>query len=227
MPRPKISNVTLQEVEDTAQTTILVSWSSNTDISSIVTYYPENNPSDTLDQVDVKMITGKHQMIVKGLIPQTNYKLIVKGVDRIGNMAQSNSQRFTTSTDTRDPVVTNLTIQGQIAPSGSNSNRESSAQLVVSWDTDEPATSQVELGVGSGSSYSQKTQQDSNLTYNHTVVISGLVPSTVYHVRAISLDAVGNKGYSVDTVTISPKATDNALNLVIFNLMEIFGFLGR
>jgi len=223
MPKPLISNVTLQEVKGTAQTTILVSWKTNTDISSIITYYPLDKKDQSLDQVNVKMISGKHEMQIQGLKPQTNYGLIVKGVDRIGNMAESDEQTFTTSTDTRSPEITNLIVQGQIVKSSDNPT----AQLVISWNTDEPATSQVELGVGSGSSYTQKTQQDYNLTYNHTVVVSGLTPSTVYHLRGISIDSAGNKTNSTDTVTISPKATDNALDLVINNLVDIFGFLKR
>jgi len=64
------------------------------------------------------------------------------------------------------------------------------------------------------------------LTFNHLVTISGLTPSKVYHLRAISKDKAGNIGNSIDTVTITPKATENALNLVITNLQEAFGFIG-
>jgi len=59
------------------------------------------------------------------------------------------------------------------------------------------------------------------------VIISGLTPSKVYHLRAISKDKAGNIGNSIDTVTITPKATENALNLVITNLQEAFGFIGN
>ena len=64
------------------------------------------------------------------------------------------------------------------------------------------------------------------MTYNHVVILSNLVPSRVYHFRAMSTDSAGNEGYSVDTVTITPKATDDALNLVISSLQQVFGFLG-
>ena len=40
LPRPKISQVQVQQVTGTAQTTLLISWLTNTPISSIVTYYP-------------------------------------------------------------------------------------------------------------------------------------------------------------------------------------------
>lgn len=165
-------------------------------------------------------------MIVRGLAPQTDYILVVKGRDKIGNEATSDTQRVTTATDTRPPQISELHVEGAAIPPTASTAQESMAQLIVSWNTDEPATSQVEFGEGTGTTYSSKTQEDSNLTYNHLVIISGLTPSKVYHIRAISKDKAGNLGNSIDTVTITPKATENALNLVISNLQEVFGFLG-
>src|SRR3989338_3382119 len=165
-------------------------------------------------------------MIVRGLAPQTNYILVVKGRDKIGNEAVSDSQRLTTATDTRPPQISELNVEGAAIPPTASTAQESTAQLIVSWNTDEPATSQVEYGEGTGTSYSSKTQEDSNLTYNHLVIISGLTPSKVYHVQAVSTDKADNIGSSIDTVTITPKTTENALNLVIASLQEAFGFLG-
>lgn len=226
LPRPKISQVRIQQVAGTAQPTVLISWNTNTEVSSIVTYYPSDSPSSARDEVNVALVKGEHKMIVRGLFPQTPYTLIVKGRDKIGNEAVSSPQRFTTATDTRPPQITELSVEGTNVPLSSGSSNESSSQLIVSWNTDEPSTSQVEFGEGTGTVYSQKTQEDTNLTYNHLVIISGLTPSKVYHLRAISKDKAGNQGTSIDSVTITPKETDNALNLVITNLSEAFGFLG-
>ncbi len=226
LPRPKITTVRLAQVENTAQTTILVTWTTNTAISSIVTYWPEGNLAGAQDNVNVALTTGEHQMILRGLEPKTNYMLVVKGHDKLGNEALSDSQRFTTATDTRPPQLLDLAVQGETVPPVSGTAQRSQAQLIVSWNTDKLGTSQVEFGEGTGDSYSQKTQQDSNFTTNHLVIISGLTPSQVYHLRAISVDKYGNIGNSIDTVTIAPKATDNALNLVITSLGEAFGFLG-
>jgi len=44
----------------------------------------------------------------------------------------------------------------------------------------------------------------------------------IYHMKALSVDKYTNLGQSIDTVTITPKATDNALNLVISNLQQAF-----
>ena len=226
LPRPRISNVRIQQVSGAAQPTVLITWQSNTEISSIVTYYPESSSSEARDEVNVELTEGAHKMIVRGLKPQTPYLLIVKGRDKIGNEAVSDSQKFTTATDTRPPVIADLRVEGTAIPQTAGTAQESVGQIVVAWNTDEPATSQVEFGEGTGSNYSQKTQEDSNLTYNHVVVISNLATSKVYHLRAISTDSAGNEGHSVDTVTITPKATDNALNLVISGLQQAFGFLG-
>lgn len=226
LPRPKISNVRLQQVANTAQSTILVTWTTNTEVSSIITYYPEGKTGEARDEVSVTLTKGDHRMIVRGLLPQTDYLMVVKGRDKIGNEASSDSQRLTTATDTRSPQISELHVEGSNIPQVTQTAQEQTAQLIVSWNTDEPATSQVEFGEGTGTSYSQKTQEDSNLTFNHIVIISNLTPSKVYHLRSISKDKVGNVGNSIDTVTITPKATENALNLVITNLQGAFGFLG-
>ncbi|MBP9751508.1 MAG: fibronectin type III domain-containing protein [Candidatus Moranbacteria bacterium] len=222
LPRPKIDNVRIQQARGTAQTVLLVTWETNTETSSIVTYYPEGNPADARDEVDVKLVKGSHRALIKGLVPQTPYTLVVKGRDKIGNEAVSDAQKFTTATDTRAPQVVDANVEGAIVASGSDS-QTSEAQLVVSWNTDEPATSQVEFGEGTGTTYAQKTQEDGNLVTNHTVVISKLSPSKVYHLRIISKDKAGNVGNSIDIVSITPKATENALDIVFGSLKSIFG----
>lgn len=91
--------------------------------------------------------------------------------------------------------------------------------------TDEPASSQIEYGEGTGATYPQKTQEDATMVSKHLVVISGLSPGKVYHLRAVANDIVGNRGESIDKVVVTPKAADNALDLVITNLGSVFSFL--
>jgi len=222
LPRPKISNVRIQQVKGTAQPTVLVSWETNTEVSSIITYGPEGG--EARDEVNVELIKGTHKMILRGLAAHTRYNLTVKGNDKAGNEAISDTHSFTTATDTRPPLISSLSVEGSNTK-GADGSDEQGSQLVVTWNTDEPASSQVEFGEGAGATYSQKTQEDSKLTYNHLVVVSGLTASKVYHLRAVSRDEIGNQTDSIDTVTITPKASDNALDLVIMNLREVFGFL--
>ena len=221
LPRPEVSNIEVQQVANTAQSTLLVTWESNTEISSIVTFYPSDRPEQIRDNVDIELKEGRHRMLIRGLLPDTAYTLRVRGQDRIGNEAVSDTIQVNTASDTRPPQISGLTVEGANRQAGDTTL----SQLIVSWRTDEPATSQVEYGEGSGSTYSQLSQQEDALSINHVVIISGLTPSKVYHLRAISKDSAENTARSVDTVTITPKATDNAFDLVITNLQEAFGFL--
>ncbi len=224
LPRPQITNVRIQQAKNTAQPTAVISWNTNTAVTSIVTYYPTGNPSAARDEIEIALKEGNHQSIVRGLLPNTVYDLKVSGRDQAGNEAESSLQTFTTATDTRAPLISELKIEGSTA---AIKTQVGEAQLVVSWTTDEPSTSQVEFGEGTGTQYAQKTQKDVNLTFNHLVVIPNLTPSKVYHLRALSADRAGNVTNSVDVVTITPKATDNALDLVFNNLREVFGFIGN
>jgi hypothetical protein len=223
LPRPQISNIRVQQVKGAAQPSAVVSWTTNTPVSSIISYFPENQPDQNKDVVEITLQNGEHKLLVNGLKPQTTYVMIVKGRDKAGNEAQSEIQRLTTAVDTRPPQVSNLKVEtSTTTPNGSD---QAISQLVVSWDTDEPSTSQVDFAEGTGSTYQQRTQEDQNFTNNHVVVVGNLTPSKVYHLRAVSRDVASNEGSSVDTVVITAKATDSALDLVVNNLQQAFGFL--
>lgn len=221
LPRPKLSNIKLQQVRGTATSTVLLTWNSNTDVSSIATYYPSANPSQAQDDVSVKLVKA-HRAIIKGLLPDTVYTVVLKGRDKAGNEAVSEPQTFTTAMDTRPPEMSNLRVETTIQGVG----EEATAQVIVSWDTDELSTSQVTFGEGSQGALTNKTQKDEAMTFNHLVVIPNLMPSKVYHLKAISTDKGDNESQSVDTVVITPKSTQSALNLVVGNLSQAFGFLG-
>lgn len=223
--RPRISNIEAQEVKGEPVPTVEVSWETNTETTSIITYYPESAPQTVENEVDADFIQGERKLRLTALQPDTNYLIQVRGRDKFGNEALSEIQRITTSVDTRAPRITNLRIEGAVISQGATLGGQPLAQLIVSWDTDEPATSQIEFGEGTGTSYTQRTQKDGSLTFNHLVVISKLQPSQVYHLQVSSEDSAGNLGQSVDTVTITPKATQTAVEVVLRNLGDIFSFL--
>lgn len=82
-------------------------------------------------------------------------------------------------------------------------SQPSTNSAVITWTTDEPATSQVEYGLNTD--YGSLTDLDSNLVTSHSVTITGLVPETLYHYRVRSQDANGNEAISIDhTFTTHP-----------------------
>jgi len=66
--------------------------------------------------------------------------------------------------------------------------------VVINWTTNAPSTSYVEYGP---SGYSATTPVDANLVTLHSVALSGLSPSTLYHFRVDSA-ASGSLGVSTD-----------------------------
>ncbi|PIY69511.1 hypothetical protein COY90_00275 [Candidatus Roizmanbacteria bacterium CG_4_10_14_0_8_um_filter_39_9] len=222
LPTPKIINLKLQQVAGMPSATLRLLWASNTLISSIVTYYPTAYPERAIDSISLAL-KKNHEVILKNLVDDTEYTLVIKGKDSAGNESQTETKKVKTSNDMRAPEIQNMNVEATIIGVGDTAK----AQIVVSWDTDEPATTQVEYAQGTGSGYGQTTQEDSNLTTNHMVTITNLTAAKIYHLRASSKDKAGNIGQSFDTVIITPKSTKDALTLVIENLSKTFGFLNN
>ncbi len=218
VPRPRVLDVQIEEVKGTAQPTIKVNWNSNTEISSIVTFYPASNSGLKQDVVNVTPKT-KHELKLISLEAETRYVLTVRGIDKLGNEALSTEYSFTTATDSRPPVISNLNVETAIT----NSTEVNNAQIVVSWTTDELSTSQVLFGEGINENVTQSTTEDKNLKFNHVIVISNLNPSQVYTIRAVSRDSQRNETQSADNVTVTPSRTDSALELILQNVSDIFG----
>ncbi len=220
LPIPKVENLRVQQIIGMPTATLRLLWLSNSPISSIVTYYPTNSPERSLDKINL-VLTRKHETIIKGLKDNTEYTLIVRGKDSANNEADKVTKVIKTSMDIRPPEIQNLNIDTTITGSG----EDAKAQIVVSWDTDEPATTQVEYAQGTGATYSKSTQEDRGLTLNHTVTITGLSPAKIYHLRVLSKDKSDNLAKSLDNVIVTPKSAADALNLVIEKLSKTFGFL--
>ncbi|MBI3887796.1 fibronectin type III domain-containing protein, partial [Candidatus Microgenomates bacterium] len=220
LPVPKIIEAKLQQVADMSAATLRVIWTTNTPVSSVVTYYPEGGSFAAADQIALAL-TKRHEMILKNLRDDTNYLITIRGKDVAGNELESVTKQVRTSVDFRPPGILNMNVESTIVGVGADAK----AQIMVSWDTDEPASTQVEYSQGTSSTYNLSTQESTDLTTNHVVTIPGLNPSNIYHLRSLSKDKSSNIGVSDDFVVTTPKSTRDALNLVIDNLSQTFGFL--
>jgi hypothetical protein len=221
-PRPQVSNVQIQEKKGVPTPTIEVFWESNIPVNSIVKY---SNEGKSLDKVDMELVEGEHVMEIEGLDPDSSYQLTVEGVDAMGNRAVSDVYAFTTATDTRPPEVFGIKSEGDIQSSDIQTDRSRSAQLIISWETDEPSTSQVLYGEGaSNDGYPYSTQTDAEMRYKHVMIVSNLAPSKVYHFKVVSKDSAGNVGESGSVTSITPKSTDTVVESVLGSLGRIFDF---
>lgn len=176
---------------------------------------------EEFQQVAKADLKTTHVLKVGSLKDGTLYVFTLKGSDQYGNEAIFDPIRYITGRDTRAPVVSNIVVETQITGSGA----ASTAQILVSWDTDEPATTQVLFGAGVGTEYPQSTSEEKDMTLRHVAVIRDLQPTSSYHLRIVSKDQTGNEAKSEDLIAVTPASQESALDVILKNLEDVFGFI--
>lgn len=91
--------------------------------------------------------------------------------------------------DTTPPVIKN------VSPSS-----ETETSAVVTWTTNEPASSDVEYGKETDYGL---TTSSAELTTDHSVTLNNLEPNTAYHFRVKSVDKAGNQASSADNILVT------------------------
>ena len=219
LPMPRVDSLKLDVVKDQARPSIKVTWVTNVPSSSIVKY----SAADQVEQEQVKSkLTTEHEITLSNLSDQTNYRISAQGMDSIGNLTVPVSSTILTPQDTRPPTISDITIE----TSNVGLNRQDKAQAVVSWRTDEPATSRIEYGAGlGGDNFEKQTNEDTNLTTNHVVILSDLEPTSPYHLKVDSKDKVGNLAKSDNQVVISSEVPKSVLRVLLNALQQAFGWI--
>jgi len=129
-------------------------------------------------------------------VPNGSHTLSAVARDAAGNTATSDGVAVTVNNDVTPPAISGVAVSS-IGPN----------TATIAWTTNEPGTSRVEYGPTT--SYGSLTPLDSSLVTAHSVTLSALAPSTLYHYRVRSRDAAGNLAVSGDFtfLTLSPPDT--------------------
>ncbi|MBA3936678.1 MAG: fibronectin type III domain-containing protein [Planctomycetes bacterium] len=138
----------------------------------------------SLSTVNAALVLS-HSVALSGLVGSTTYHFRVRSRDAAGNLATSADGTFATAADTTAPVASTITA-GSIT----------GTTAVITWTTNEASDSQVEFGTTTA--YGTTTTLDTSLVTNHSVTVSGLTISTLYHFRVLSRDGSGNLVTSAD-----------------------------
>ncbi len=214
---PVISSVSIDPVADT---TALVTWTTDEISSSQVSYGATSGSYSTLTTVSTDLNTT-HAVLLEGLTANTTYYLTVSSVDASGNATTSTESDFTTlevlseesAVVAREAVAEAAgrasapgggggfpyTPTDNIAPVISNiriSNITSNS-ATVNWDTNEASDSIIQYGNATGELGVAVVNIDSNVT-NHSLIIGDLSPSTQYVFVISSADESGNRVKSAE-----------------------------
>ncbi|MBC7982176.1 peptidoglycan-binding protein [Candidatus Parcubacteria bacterium] len=117
---------------------------------------------------------------------------------RVYNRAVSTgdiSELYALTSDTAAPAISSV------------ASSTSSTTATVTWTTNESATSTVDYGATT--SYGTASSSAALVT-SHSMALSGLTPSTLYHFRVSSADAAGNRATSTDYTFTTAAAPDTA-----------------
>ncbi len=216
--RPKISNLRFQAVAGEPTSTQQVTWTTNVPSTSLVIYGRTNEA--TQEQQDSQLVT-EHSVTIRNLLDDSEYSITAQSRDSAGNLAVSDKQTVKTALDTRPPKVSDITVESTIRGTGA----EARGQVIVSWKTDEPSTSQVAYAEGSDATvFNNKTAEDTALATEHVVIVSDLPTSRVFSVQPISRDRSNNAGLGEAQSAIIGRASDDVLTIVFNTLKRVFGF---
>ncbi|MFA5799182.1 MAG: fibronectin type III domain-containing protein [Patescibacteria group bacterium] len=176
---PAISGIQVINITSNAATVIWVTdQNSNSEVSYGFTLAHASGTITNATQVQ------NHSLTINGLSSATLYHFIVKSTNASFLSSQSGDQTFVTLGDVTPPLISNIQVI--------NINDTSA---LVTWDTDEPATTRVDYGLDAGYG-----SQGSAVGYqtSHSVQLNGLTPGTTYHFRVASTDNSGNPAQSPD-----------------------------
>jgi len=122
------------------------------------------------------------------------FTLRSRAADDSGNLeTPSTGVSVTVTGDTTPPTISSIATSSI-----------SSSSVVVSWTTNEPATSQVQYGTTT--SYGSSTTADPTLVTSHSQTITGLNASTTYDLRVVSKDGAGNQATSGNVIVSTSAA---------------------
>jgi len=160
------------------ETGFLVRWVTDELANSVVEY----GEGDLKFRKELAEEVKEHRVVVAGLKPATIYTYRVLSTDPSGNGPTVSSMAAVTTLAERDFSAPRIVSGPELA-----SLADRTAAIV--WRTDEPADSRVEYGPDV--SYGNVQLDPKHITF-HKVVLTNLLPSTVYHFRVSSTDLNGN-----------------------------------
>jgi hypothetical protein len=214
---PQIEEYNIEEV---GETTAKLKWKTNVETDSSIKYTDkETNISKKQGEDSLASI---HSFNLKSLSPGKEYTIQIQSRDVYGNQTVSPEMDIKTSLDTTPPVISQVRTEVAIS-----SGKGDTVQTIISWKTDEPATSRIlwEEGITQDAVPKNSTQEDPNYTTNHIVVLTNFKPSTVYRFRTVGSDRSGNESQSQDFTILIPEKKKSVIQIIITNFENTFSWV--
>jgi len=166
-------------ISSTTETGATITWETDEPATSQVDY-GETETYGLSTTPDTNLSTS-HSVVLTELDPNTTYYFKIISEDAAGNEITAKGELTTLATaDETPPTISGVGVSNITASSA-----------IITWKTNEPATSQVEYG--ETEAYGSETAEDTSLSTNHSVTLTGLDDGTTYNFQVISKDSGGNE----------------------------------
>jgi len=181
---PTISGISAINITQVGATVI---WTTNEPANSKVEYGLTD--AYELGEVSATDFVTSHSLAVSGLLENTTYHFRVTSADASGNTTVSGDNTFVTLAppDAIPPIISNIRVINITETSAT-----------VTWETDERTTSRVRFGLTG--TYTAGNIFSADLVTTHSVNLSSLTRSTLYHFEVSSVDGYGNTTTSADQI---------------------------
>jgi len=216
--KPAISGIQVKDISNNQAT---VTWQTNVNADSNVEFGIDTKYGNQQGKSD---LTTVHSVALIGLDSKTLYHFRVKSVDSLSNPVVSNDTTFTTTSDTVAPIISD--VKSEISTVGTSPD-SAKLQIIISWTTDEPATSLAQFGEGISGESSKSSKEDLNLNMNHVVILSDLKPNTSYHFQIVSKDKSENQAISENYTVLTPPKEKSLMQVIIKALEDTFSWMAK
>jgi chitodextrinase len=218
-----ISNYYAQVIDNkTAQ----FKWVTNADADSVVRITPYRGNTLSVDESKIikdGAMTAVHVMTVSEFAEGMKYEIELSSHDAQGRSASANIPLFSTSDTDHAPEISRIQTNSTIFLDKGNK-----IQTIITWQTSEPATSQIFYREGVmdiATDTAEKTDLVADYSREHVMVVTKFKPGTVYSFRVESIDSGGNEVLSEVHTFMTPKKRESILDMIIRILEDMFGWV--
>ncbi|MFA6973774.1 MAG: fibronectin type III domain-containing protein [Parcubacteria group bacterium] len=209
---PTITNI---QVDAVTEHGALVKFVTNIPTDANIAYTDPKEAKNSGSQGKPELAT-EHAIELKNLAQGTTFSLKITAKDQDGNQSEDASKSFTTGKDENAPKLDQIRTDSALA-------QNDKVQTIISWITDEPATTAIIYQEGR-TGEKKELKISNSFTTSHVAVITSFKSGVVYYFNVKSLDQSGNEAKSGDYALLTPKNKDNIIQIIIKNFTDIFGW---
>ena len=205
--------------------TAVFKWVTNKEADSTVRFAPYHDNVLAVDESKTVIDNAStiiHEIKITDFQQGVFYDVELMSVDSQGNLASAKLDHFATSKDDLPPDISHIKADSTVFL-----DQGDKIQTIISWLTNEPATSKIyyQEGVQAANvQLKESTNLNTNYTKEHVMVITKFKPGVVYSFRVESIDSGGNITLSPVHTFMTAKKKESIIQIIIRILEQTFGW---